>query len=138
VILHAYIDGASRGNPGESGYGIVLKDERGRILHAEGGYIGVSTNNSAEYAALHRCLKRARSFRCSKVVVHSDSELLVRQFSGGYKVRSSKLRRRLRQIRRLVDSLPFTVEVTYISREKNLDADRVANAAIDHRLRFRI
>lgn len=138
MILHGYIDGASRGNPGHSASGIVLKDERGGILYAEGTYLGEGTNNSAEYAALLRCLKRAKKFRCHKMIVHSDSELLVRQFHGEYQVKNPNLRKSLKQIKTLIASLPFPVELRHISSEKNRDADRVANAAIDHRLKFRI
>ena len=138
MMIHGYIDGASRGNPGECGIGILLKDERGGILHAEGGYLGHGTNNSAEYAALLKCLKKAKEFRCQKLVVHSDSELLVRQFNGEYKVKSADLKREMRRIRNVLESLPFEVELQHIPREKNADADRIANAAIDNRLKIKI
>ena len=138
MILHAYVDGASRGNPGESGVGIVLKDERGGLLHAEGKFLGNGTNNRAEYAAFLRCLSRAKAFRCQKLVVHSDSELLVRQFNGEYKIKSLDLKKEMTRVRKVIKSLPFPVEVRYIPREKNLDADRIANAAIDHQLRYKI
>lgn len=138
MTLHGYIDGASRGNPGQSGSGIVLKDEGGGILFAEGTYLGEGTNNIAEYAAFLRCLKRAKRFRCHKMIVHSDSELLVRQFNGEYRVKNPNLKKSLKQIKTLIASLPFLVEVRHISSDKNRDADRVANAAIDHRLKFRI
>ena len=78
MILHGYIDGASRGNPGERGIAVILKNDRGSILHAEGGYLGQDTNNGAEYVAFLRCLKKAKEFRCQKLIVHSDSELLSR------------------------------------------------------------
>jgi ribonuclease HI len=138
MMIQGYIDGASRGNPGESGIGFLLRDERGRVLHAEGGYLGQGTNNIAEYAAFLKCLKKAREFHCRKLVIHSDSELLVRQFNGEYKVKNPDLKRRMQQVRRVVESAPFTVELLYIPREKNLDADRIANAAIDHRLKTKI
>ena len=138
VTVHGYIDGASRGNPGESGIGIILKDERGGLLHAEGGYLGHGTNNGAEYAAFLRCLKKAKEFRCQKLVVHSDSELLVKQFNGVYKVKNQRLKREMQRIKKLMKSVPFGVELNYIPREKNLDADRIANAAIDHRLKIKI
>ena len=138
MMIHGYIDGASRGNPGESGIGILLKDERGGILHAEGGYLGQGTNNGAEYAAFLKCLKKAKEFHCRKLIVHSDSELLVKQFNGEYKVRSPDLKRGMERIRRLMKSLSFAVELHYIPREKNLDADRIPNAAIDHRLKTKI
>jgi ribonuclease HI len=138
MMIHGYIDGASRGNPGESGIGFLLKDERGGVLHAEGGYLGHGTNNTAEYVAFFKCLKKAKEFTCQKLVVHSDSELLVRQFNGEYKVKSADLKREMRRIRKVLPSLPFGVELQYIPREKNHDADRIANAAIDHRLKIKI
>lgn len=138
MMIHGYIDGASRGNPGESGIGFLLKDERGGILHAEGGYLGHGTNNTAEYAAFLRCLKKAKEFHCQKLVVHSDSELLVRQFNGQYKVKSPDLKREMQRIKKILQSMPFGVELQYIPREKNHDADRIANIAIDHRLKTKI
>jgi ribonuclease HI len=138
MTIQGYIDGASRGNPGESGMGFLLKDEQGGVLHAEGGYLGQSTNNAAEYAAFLKCLKKAKEFRCSRLVVHSDSELLVRQFNGEYKVKSADLKREMSRIKRTLQSVPFKVELQYIPRDKNVDADRIANAAIDHRLKTRI
>jgi ribonuclease HI len=138
MTIQGYIDGASRGNPGERGIGFLLRDERGGILHAEGGYLGHGTNNTAEYAALLRCLKKAREFHCQKLVIHSDSELLVRQYNGEYKVKNTDLKREMQRVRRVVQSVPFAVELQYIPREKNLDADRIANAAIDHHLKTKI
>jgi ribonuclease HI len=138
MMIHGYIDGASRGNPGESGIGFLLKDERGGVLHAEGGYLGQGTNNTAEYAAFLKCLKKAKEFHCQKLVVHSDSELLVKQFNGQYKVKSPDLKREMQRIRKIVQSVPFGVELQYIPREKNHDADRIANVAIDHRLKTKI
>jgi ribonuclease HI len=138
MTIHAYIDGASRGNPGESGLGIVLRDERGGLLHAAGGYLGQKTNNAAEYAALLSCLKKAREFRCQKVVVHSDSELIVRQFNGKYRVKNPSLKREMTRITKLLKTVPFKVEVQYLPRETNREADRLANAAIDHRLKMKI
>lgn len=138
MMIHGYIDGASRGNPGESGIGFILRDERGGILHAEGAYLGYGTNNGAEYSAFLSCLKKAKQFKCQKVIVHSDSELLVKQFNGEYKIKSPDLKREMQRILKFVKSVPFIVELRYIPREKNLDADRIANAAIDHRVKPKI
>jgi ribonuclease HI len=138
MILHAYIDGASRGNPGESGVGIVLKDERGNLLYAEGHFLGKGTNNAAEYAAFLRCLKRAKTFRCQKLVVHCDSELLVRQFNGEYKIKSPDLKKEMAKARKIMKSLTYPIEVRYIPREKNVEADRLANTAIDHQIKHKI
>ena len=82
MTLYANTDGASRGNPGESGIGIILRDERGTVVYSGSGYIGRTTNNAAEYQALLACLKKVLQLGCSKLVVRSDSELMVRQLRG--------------------------------------------------------
>jgi len=131
MTLRAFTDGASRGNPGESGIGIVVKDEEGNIVLAFHGYIGLSTNNKAEYAALIALLERMRAIRCDRLVIHSDSELMVRQLSGRYKVRDAGLKSLHRKAATLLGAQSFATEVRHIPREKNRDADRLANLAID-------
>lgn len=137
MTMHAYIDGASRGNPGESGVGIILKNEEGQVLHAVGGYIGKTTNNVAEYTALIECLQRAQGFACTKLVVHSDSELLVKQIQGAYRVRNEGLRKYFQRVQRLKQTLPFSFEVHHVPREQNRDADMLANSGIDGKIRLR-
>src|SRR3990172_6948652 len=87
MIVHAYTDGAARGNPGESGVGVIYKDEHGATLTKLSGYIGKATNNAAEYQALLACVKGASNLKCSRLIVHSDSELMVLQLNGEYKVK---------------------------------------------------
>ncbi|MGB9773758.1 MAG: ribonuclease HI family protein [Bacteroidota bacterium] len=146
MILHAYIDGASRGNPGASGIALLLQDNYGRLLFAACEYIGEGTNNAAEYTALERCLEvipqiiPARSSRSAEgeqiesLVVHSDSELLVRQVNKEYAVREPALKRRREGILKLMGQLPFPVRIEYIPREENRQADALANRAIDYKL----
>ncbi len=131
MIIHAHTDGASRGNPGESGIGIILRDEHGKALYSGGGYIGRATNNLAEYAALLACLRKAACFPCEKLVVYTDSELMARQLQGKYKVKNPALRERFQEVQKALASVPFAFEVVHVAREQNKDADMLANAGID-------
>jgi ribonuclease HI len=135
MTIYAYTDGASRGNPGESGIGVVMKDENGRLIHSAGKYIGKATNNIAEYMALIECLKKARDTNCRKLVVHSDSELLVRQLQGTYRVRNEGLRKYFQRVHRMLENAPFEFEIRHVSREQNKDADMLANVSIDSKSR---
>ncbi len=131
MILHAFTDGASRGNPGESGIGIVIRTAGGDTLLAESAYIGRTTNNVAEYVALLTLLERVRSMTCRRLIIHSDSELMVRQLAGSYKVKSAGLKPHHRRAREALAALPFPVEIKHVTRELNRDADRLANEGID-------
>ena len=136
MTLHAFTDGASRGNPGESGIGILVKDGNDEILFSLNGYIGTTTNNVAEYRALLTLLQKMAGMTCTHLVVHSDSELMVRQVNGKYKVRDRELRKYYQQVLSAISSLPFTVELKHIPREENRDADRLANLGIDTRTKI--
>ena len=138
MTIYANTDGASRGNPGESGIGIILRDENGKILYSAGGYIGVATNNIAEYQALVTCLKKAKETQCTKLIVHTDSELMVRQLQGKYRVKDKKLQNFYLHVNRLLKGAPFKFEIVYVSREQNRDADLLANAGIDSKRRLRV
>ena len=133
MILYAFTDGASRGNPGESGFGIIVKDQGGETILTLNGYIGRTTNNVAEYTALLKLLEHMQSVACSRMVVHSDSELMVKQLNGSYKVKNKGLKRYHAQFKELKERLPFDIDIRHISREENSDADRLANEAIDAR-----
>jgi ribonuclease HI len=133
VTIHAFTDGASRGNPGESGVGIVLKDERGKILSSVFGYIGKATNNIAEYTALITCLKIVRHRECQKLVIHSDSELLVRQMEGVYKIKEPRLKKLSQEAKTLIGAAGFDCSFRHIVRDHNREADKLANLAIDTR-----
>jgi ribonuclease HI len=133
MILHAFTDGASRGNPGESGIGIVVRDAKGRILYRLHGYIGTSTNNRAEYTALLTLLEQLRDVRCEKVLIHSDSELMVRQVTGRYKVKDGEIRKFHAKVMAILSDVPFSFEIKHVPRGDNTEADRLANLAIDTR-----
>lgn len=127
-------DGASKGNPGPSSYGYLIKSRGGAILHEEGELIGVTTNNVAEYTAVIKALEYVveKFFRKTphKIEVVSDSKLLVEQLSGRYKVKSPNLIPLFRKIKTLEMQ---TGEVTYrsVPREQNFLADRLANRPFD-------
>jgi ribonuclease HI len=131
LTLYAYTDGASRGNPGESGIGAVVKTESGSTVLEFYRHIGRATNNIAEYTALLELLERMRGVSCTRLVVHSDSELMVRQLNGAYRVKEPELRRRYEQFVAMRKELPFAVEIRHVTREQNREADRLANEGID-------
>ena len=131
MTLYANTDGASRGNPGESGIGVICRDSDGNMVFSGGGYIGTATNNVAEYEALLACLRRVQTVPCTKLVLSSDSELMVRQIRGQYRVKDKKLQRYYQLAKQLLASAPFQFEILHVEREKNREADLLANAGID-------
>jgi len=126
----ASIDGASRGNPGPAAYAVVLRAPDGRTLAEFSKAIGRASNNVAEYHALIAALEYAASHGIVRLRVESDSELLVRQFQGRYRIRSSELRPLYERARRLLGALEF-FSIHHVRREQNRHADRLANAALD-------
>ncbi len=135
--LVAYIDGASRGNPGESGIGVIIKDENQNIIEKFFGYIGKATNNIAEYTALITCLKRVKKLNLSSLTVYSDSELLVRQIQGKYKVRSENLKELYRKVNKLLNEAGYKFTIEHIEREANKEADQLANIGIDQKVKLK-
>ena len=131
MTLYANTDGASRGNPGESGIGVICRDGEGNVMFSGGGYIGTATNNVAEYEALLACLRKVQGLPCTKLVLSSDSELVVRQIRGQYRVKDKNLQRYFQEARRLLASARYTFEIIHVEREKNREADLLANAGID-------
>ena len=123
------VDGASKGNPGPSGAGVVIKSVDGIVLAAFGNFLGKMTNNQAEYRALIGALEKAKSFRPAKVRVLSDSQLLVRQMLGQYKIKNEGLKRLAACASRLVAEFQ-ACQFTHVPRADNAEADRLANLAI--------
>jgi probable phosphoglycerate mutase len=123
-------DGGARGNPGPAAYGFVLETEDGTVLAAEGEVIGVATNNVAEYRALVAGLERAAELGVDEVEVVSDSELLVKQMRGEYKVKNEALRSLSLEAGRLARKVG-RVTYTAVRREHNELADRLVNEALD-------
>lgn len=125
--LEAYIDGGSRGNPGPAGLGVYIP---GLIEISE--FLGTQTNNFAEYSALITAVQFAASRRCTSLKIYSDSELVVRQIRGEYKVRNENIRPLYERAQLWIHLIPrFFIE--HVRRELNKDADRLANVAMDER-----
>jgi ribonuclease H / adenosylcobalamin/alpha-ribazole phosphatase len=123
-------DGGARGNPGPAAYGYVLEAEDGTILDARGATIGVATNNVAEYSGLIAGLRKAVELAVDELEVVSDSELIVRQMTGDYKVKNEALRALFEEASDLAERLP-KVRYTAVRREHNELADRLVNEALD-------
>lgn len=140
-LLKIYMDGASRKNPGEAGAGILIEDDKGNIIAELKKYLGIATNNEAEYMALITALEylsaaRLQSIFYKNIAFFSDSQLLINQMNGKYSVKSpnilplyQKAKKILRNI--FKDVLPNPYTFTYIPRELNKHADKLANLAID-------
>ena len=128
--LVAHIDGGARGNPGPAGFGVVLYDHAGRTVAELSEYLGKQTNNYAEYSGLLAALDYALQHGCTTLKVFSDSELMVKQIKGQYKVNNPALKELHGKARGMIGRLDsFTI--THVLREKNRDADRLANQAMD-------
>jgi ribonuclease HI len=129
-MITAYIDGGARGNPGPAGYGVRIEDENGNLLEELHGGIGIATNNAAEYNALLAALRWAVEHGYRKVRIRADSELLVRQMRGEYKVKHPGLRPLYVRARLLVMELD-DVTFEHVRREMNKEADRLSNLGMD-------
>jgi ribonuclease HI len=128
--LIAHSDGGARGNPGPAGYGVVVKDESGRTVAALSEYLGHQTNNFAEYQGLIAALEYAIKHGPKALKLISDSELLVRQIKGIYKVKNAVLQDLHARAKELIAQLDW-FSIGHAFREQNQDADRLANEAMD-------
>jgi len=126
----AYVDGGSRGNPGPAGFGVRLQAPDGSLIEEVRGSLGVATNNVAEYNGLLAALRWAVANGRPSLHVRSDSELLVRQMRGEYRVRNPGLQRLHSEAHRLSSLLP-RVTFEHVPRASNAEADRLANLAMD-------
>ena len=126
----AHCDGGSRGNPGPSGYGAVIEDAKGRVVAELNGFLGIRTNNYAEYSGLLAVLKWANENGTKSLRVVSDSELMVKQMQGKYKVASPILRPLFEEARKLSRNIP-SFEIRHTLRGGNKQADQLANEAMD-------
>ena len=130
VIVHT--DGASRGNPGPAAIGVVIQDPQGRVLLELGEALQRTTNNVAEYTAVIRALERARELGARRVRCLMDSQLVVRQLNGSYKVKHADMLPLYRRVLELVQAFD-DVTFSHVPREMNAEADRLANSALDNR-----
>src|SRR5271166_5981070 len=122
----AHVDGGARGNPGPAGYGLVIHDPHGKKIAELSHYLGHQTNNYAEYNGLLAALRYAIAHHIHSLKIISDSELMVRQMKGIYKVRHPELRKLYDEAQRLVRGLEH-FEIRHAMREQNQTADRLAN-----------
>ena len=134
--LLAHIDGGARGNPGPAGYGVWIGraggGPKGGPIAELYGYLGIATNNTAEYAALLALLEHVGPMRPASLTIRSDSELLIKQMRGEYRVKDPKLLILHAAARRMLMGLP-RVSLEHVPREKNREADALANRAMDLR-----
>jgi ribonuclease HI len=131
LALTINIDGAARGNPGPAAFGYVIS-HNGEAVLEENGLLGETTNNVAEYTALIQALTKAKELKASEVLVRSDSELLVKQMNGQYRVKHANLVPLHRKASQLVDQFK-SVRFSHVRREENREADRLCNEALDGR-----
>ena len=128
--INAHCDGGARGNPGPAGYGALIQDDAGNVLAELSEFLGHKTNNFAEYSGLLGCLQWALDHGHTHLRVVSDSELMVKQIQGKYKVNSPDLRPLWEEARRRIAKLDG-FQISHALRHKNKDADRLANEAMD-------
>jgi ribonuclease HI len=129
-MIRAYIDGGARGNPGPAGYGVRIEDADGNLIEELHGALGIATNNVAEYSGLLAALRWAVDHGQREIHIRSDSELLVKQMRGEYKVKHPGLQPLFVQARLLVMQLD-KVTFEHVRREQNQEADRLSNVAMD-------
>lgn len=130
AMVVAYIDGGARGNPGPAGYGVRIESAEGTVLDELHGGLGVATNNVAEYNGLLAALQWALDHRETRVQIRADSELLVKQMRGEYRVKNPGLQPLHARARLLVQQLD-QVRFEHVRRELNKEADRLSNLGMD-------
>lgn len=135
--INVYTDGGSRGNPGHSGYGLVIYDESKKILFKESKYLGIKTNNEAEYGALIGALEwisqNFEKHNFTEINFFADSQLLVRQVQGLYKVKAVHLKPLFNTVKNLLTQINLPYSFKDIRRESNELADELANCAMDRK-----
>ncbi len=124
------VDGASRGNPGKAGIGAVIRGSDNTIIERVSKYIGIATNNIAEYQALILALETAKQIGAEKISIYSDSELMVKQIKGEYRVKNEGLKPLYQKAIGLLKDFK-AYGIIHVEREKNKEADKLANQAID-------
>lgn len=130
--IDIHIDGAARGNPGESGIGVLIEEENGRSREVKK-YLGTRTNNQAEYTALITALESAREYKNREIRIFTDSLLLANQMNGLWKVKHPEIKELYGKAKGLIEGFS-RVTISHIPREENTEADRLANLAIDEYL----
>lgn len=129
--LTVFTDGGSRGNPGSAAVGVLICDDKGQELHRHSKYIGRATNNIAEYSAVIEALNLLKKYDPRVVLFKLDSELVVRQLNGEYKVKDPVLKKLYFDIKSLLEDLNAECIFTHIRREQNKIADELVNIALN-------
>ena len=133
----AHIDGGARGNPGPAAYGVVIRDPKGKVLAELARYLGTQTNNFAEYSGLLAALEYAQQQKFPALKVFSDSELLVKQMKGEYKVRHPELQKLYAKAQELTRGLQH-FSIQHVLRRYNHDADLLVNQVLDSQEKGRL
>jgi len=139
--IYINTDGGSRGNPGEAAIGVVFSDADGKELHVYQQCIGIATNNEAEYRAIIKALElltksewlSSNNISDKKVICRLDSQLVVEQINGNYKIKQDHLKALIAQIRGLVEQIHLNIQFIHIPREQNKRADKLVNLALDEK-----
>jgi len=129
-LIVVNVDGASKGNPGESGIGVAIFDKDSNLIDEACDYLGVATNNIAEYKALILGLRLSIKYNAKKILFKSDSELMVKQIKGEYKVKNTQLKLLFAEVKDLFKKLP-NWEIMHVPREENKEADLLANKGVE-------
>lgn len=136
--INVFTDGGARGNPGTAGFGVVIYGENKKIIFQQAKHIGIKTNNEAEYLALLSALEwikdNKNNFNISQIDFHSDSQLMVRQIQGVYKVKAGNLLPLFNQAKHLLPLINLPCKFIDVRREYNKLADSLANQAMDQKL----
>ena len=125
-----YFDGACRGNPGKASYGVVIFDENEKEIHTDNGFLGITTNNVAEYCGLLRGLIICQNMNIKNLLVKGDSNLAIQQVTGKWKVKNENLKKIVSKIKEIIPSF-HTIEFKHVYRKFNKRADALANQALD-------
>lgn len=138
MTLTIHTDGGSRGNPGEAAIGIAAFEDE-KLVFEQAAYIGIATNNEAEYQALHAALQWLKTYRPDgespqRIIFKLDSKLVVEQINRNWKIKEDRLRLLAQQCWQIIDTLPQQPVFTHVRRELNTSADALVNQALDSRL----
>ena len=129
-LIVVNVDGASRGNPGESGIGVAIFDKDSNLINEACDYLGVATNNVAEYKALILGIKLSTKYNAKRILFKADSELMVKQIKGEYRVKNAQLKLLFTEAQSLLKKLP-NWKIMHVPREENKEADLLANKGVE-------
>lgn len=132
-----YTDGGSRGNPGPSGCGVFISSEDSSVVERRYKYLGVATNNIAEYTAWLLGVSRAVELEATSIELRADSQLMIEQLLGNYKVKNIELKKIWTEIQDIVARWWWEIIYTHVFREDNIEADRLSNVAMDEGIKWK-